>query len=157
MTRHRQALRRLCLAALLLAAIAGPAGAGDEAVLDGAVTRPLALSTSLLDGFPESGIDISFATSKGVEGGRYRGVLLWALVEQAGLAPLPGKNGAIRRTVLVTGRDGYQAALALAEIDPHYEGKAVLLAREADGLRLLVPGDRHGGRNVRDVVRIEVR
>ena len=55
-------------------------------------------------------------------------------------------------------------ALALGEIDPHYAGKVVILAYQggqppssAGSLRLIVPGDAHGGRNVRDVVRIEVK
>ena len=73
------------------------------------------------------------------------------------------RRARLRRTIWVTGRDGYTAALALAEIDPEFEGKQVLLAYRRDGkpidgntLRLVVPGDRHGGRSVRDVVRIEV-
>jgi hypothetical protein len=32
----------------------------------------------------------------------------------------------------VTGRDGYAAVLALAEIDPEFEGKQVLLAYRRD-------------------------
>ncbi|MBV8095295.1 MAG: hypothetical protein JO110_19105 [Acetobacteraceae bacterium] len=70
----------------------------------------------------------------------------------------------LRRIVTVSGRDGYTAALALAEIDPEFEGKQVLLAYRRDGepmpgnqLRLVVPGDRRGGRSVRDVVKMELR
>jgi hypothetical protein len=33
---------------------------------------------------------------------------------------------------VVTGRDGYAAVLALAEIDPEFEGKQVLLAYRRD-------------------------
>jgi hypothetical protein len=65
--------------------------------------------------------------------------------------------------VAVTGRDGYVAVLALAEIDPEFEGKQVLLAYRRNNqpfsnneLRLVVPGDRRGGRSVHDVVRIEL-
>jgi len=148
--------RALALATLILLAPLA-ARADGEPMLDGAVTTPLALTAPLLAGLPSTAIDIAFETAKGRESGHYQGVLLWTLIEKAGLAPLPGKNGDIRRTLVITGRDGYQAALALGEIDPHYEGKAALIAPEgADGLHLLVPGDRHGGRSVRDVVRIEV-
>lgn len=63
----------------------------------------------------------------------------------------------------MTGRDGYTAVLALAEVDPEFEGKQVLLAYRRDGqpmdghaLRLVVPGDHHGGHSVRDVVRIDL-
>jgi hypothetical protein len=54
--------------------------------------------------------------------------------------------------------------LAIGELDPHYEGKSVILAyaggdppASAAQLRLVVPGDVHGGRSVRDVAAIEVR
>jgi DMSO/TMAO reductase YedYZ molybdopterin-dependent catalytic subunit len=47
----------------------------------------------------------------------------------------------------------------MGEIDPAFEGKQVLLAYEGDGkaipLRLVVPGDKRGGRAVKDVVRVE--
>jgi hypothetical protein len=59
---------------------------------------------------------------------------------------------------------GYAVALAIGELDPHYEGKSVILAyaggdppATAAQLRLVVPGDVHGGRSVRDVAAIEVR
>jgi hypothetical protein len=73
------------------------------------------------------------------------------------------RRARLRRTIMVTGRDGYTAVLALAEIDPEFEGKQVVLAYRRDGkpidgnaLRLVAPGDRHGGRSVRDVVRIDL-
>ena len=51
----------------------------------------------------------------------------------------------------------------LGEIDPHYEGKQVILAYSGGeppasfaSLRLVVPGDAHG-RSVRDIESIEVR
>ena len=56
------------------------------------------------------------------------------------------------------------AVLTLAEIDPEFEGKRVILAYWRDGqplpggeLRLVVPGDHRGGRSVREVVKIELR
>ena len=55
-------------------------------------------------------------------------------------------------------------ATPLAELDPEFEGKEVLIANTADGrpmadggLRLVVPGDQRGGRSVHDLVRIVVR
>ena len=65
---------------------------------------------------------------------------------------------------MITGRDGYAVALAVGEIDPHYEGKQIIIAyaggepsASASSLRLVVPGDFHGGRSVRDVAKIELR
>jgi hypothetical protein len=64
--------------------------------------------------------------------------------------------------VRVTGADGYAAVIALAEIAPQFAGRPIQLADHmngapipAPGLRLIVPGDRRGGRSVRDVVRID--
>jgi hypothetical protein len=74
------------------------------------------------------------------------------------------KNSNLKHTLLITGRDGYGVALALAEIDPHYEGKQIIIAyaggepsASMSSLRLVVPGDVHGGRSVRDVATIELR
>ena len=41
---------------------------------------------------------------------------------------MSAKNAALRHTLLITGRDGYAVALAVGEVDPHYEGKSVILA-----------------------------
>jgi hypothetical protein len=96
--------------------------------------------------------------------GRYTGGMLWVLLEKAGLVDEPGKNSNLRHTLLITGRDGYAVALAVGELDPHYEGKSVILAYAGGeppasnaALRLVVPGDAHGGRSVRDIATIEVR
>ena len=52
----------------------------------------------------------------------------------------------------------------MGEIDPRFEGKNVIVAYDkdgkplsaAEGLRLVVPLDHHGGRAVRDIATIEV-
>jgi DMSO/TMAO reductase YedYZ molybdopterin-dependent catalytic subunit len=86
--------------------------------------------------------------------------MLWSVL-QRGSAQGGDPRARLRRTV--TGRDGYVAVLALAEIDPEFEGKRVILAYRRDGQPLpqnelrLVPGDHRGGRSVREVVRIELR
>jgi hypothetical protein len=53
--------------------------------------------------------------------------------------------------------------VALAELAPQFAGRPIQLADHLNGapipdqgLRLIVPGDRLGGRSVRDVVRIDV-
>ncbi len=88
---------------------------------------------------------------------------MWSLLERAGVVATGEPGGQVRQTVLVTGRDGYTAVLALGEISPEFAGKPVILANRMDGrplgpehLRLVVPGERRGGRSVRDVVRITV-
>ena len=97
----------------------------------------------------------------------YAGPLLWAVLDRAGVLgqDMQGMPRArARRIVTVTGRDGYTVVLALAEIDPEFEGKSVIVATQADGkpigsgaLRLVVPGDKRGGRSVRDPTKVVVR
>jgi hypothetical protein len=91
-------------------------------------------------------------------------VLLWDLLAQAGTVDGAGTNSRLRHTLLVTSRDGYSVAIALGELDPAYGNKKVLLAYKGTDnvpsfahLRLLVPGDVHAGRAVRDIASIEVR
>lgn len=164
------ALRRSRAAFLALAFLAGAAlpvlarDAAPPAVLEGAVQTRLELSEATLRSVPTTTVDVDFMTGKGREIDRYAGALLWSLVEKAGLVNEAGKNAVLRHTLLVTGRDGYAVSLSIGELDPHYAGKAVILAYEggtppasASNLRLVVPGDAHGGRSVRDVVRIEVK
>src|SRR5262245_8109425 len=147
---------RAAIAAVLLAVVA-PGLAAVEAtepvVLRGAGKKELALDETLLKSLPSMTVDVSFDTGEGKRSGSYTGVLLWTLVEKAGTIDAPGKNARLRHTLLITGRDGYAAALALGEIDPHYEGKQVVLAYAGgeppasfSSLRLVVPRDVHGGR-----------
>ncbi len=119
---------RLAMAAVLLAAVAPVLAVGQgarPAVLRGAVRHALVLDEALLKSLPAVSVDVSFETGEGKKSGSYTGVLLWALLEKAGTVDEAGKNARLRHTLLVTGRDGYAAAFALGEIDPHYEGKQV--------------------------------
>jgi hypothetical protein len=115
-------------------------------VLEGAVGHRLVLDEALVKSLPAVTTDVSFETDKGKSSGRYTGVLLWSLLGNAGMVDDPGKNASLKHTLLITGRDGYAVALALGEIDPHYEGKAVILAYAGGDspaslaqLRLVVP------------------
>ena len=76
----------------------------------------------------------------------------------------PGDHSGIARgAVLVTGRDGYAAVVALGEISPDLEGKSAIVAYARDGavlpgdsLRLVLPGDRRGSRAVFAISRIDI-
>jgi hypothetical protein len=65
--------------------------------------------------------------------------------------------------LLVTGSDGYSAVLALGEIAPQFEGKQAILADSMNGRplglshwRIVIPGERRGGRDVRNVARLQL-
>ena len=105
---------------------------------------------------------VAFQGEHGQTTGNFGGPLLWTLLDRAGAIPSDVRSH-VRMIVTTTGSDGYTAVLALGEIDPAFEAKEVMLATEQDGkpvsgtgLRLIVPGDKRGGRSVRDVVRIAV-
>jgi hypothetical protein len=155
------------IALLCLALLRGNESRSEPAVaptLEGLVQQRLVLDETFLESFTPVTVDVTFETDKGEKSGHYTGVLLWSLIEKAGLTDIAAKNAALRHTLLVTGRDGYAVSLAVGELDPHYEGKSVIVAyaggnppASIDAPRLIVPGDKHGGRSVRDVASIEVR
>jgi len=106
---------------------------------------------------------VVFATEHGTRQADWTGPLLWNVLTAAGAVDPAKPAEAVRLTVRVTGADGYVATLALAELAPDFAAKPIQLADRLDGaplaghaLRLVVPGERRGGRSVRDVVRIDV-
>ncbi|HVY50397.1 MAG TPA: hypothetical protein VHA07_02445 [Devosia sp.] len=147
----------------MLVSAAG-ASAAETARLEGEVRRPLVFDQATLDTLPVTTIEVSYAAASGVVRGSYTGVLLWDVLKKAQLIDAAGVNARLRHTLLVTSRDGYSVALALGEIDPAYGNRKVLLAYQGsdsltsvEHMRLLVPGDIHSGRAVRDVAVIEVK
>ena len=151
---------------LLLACLAWPAPAPAQGlVITEAVEQTHRIDLADIEKLPAIDLQVSFQTSHGPQQANYTGALLWTLLKGAE----PAGGGAdpkmhTRQTIAVTGRDGYVAVLARAEIDPEFEGKKVIVAYRKDGqqlnggeLRLVVPGDHRGGRSVQDILRIEVR
>jgi DMSO/TMAO reductase YedYZ molybdopterin-dependent catalytic subunit len=158
------------VAALLLFP-GGPVTAGDpsappdsDIMLDGNVKHPQRLTVDTLRKLPAERVEVAFQTGRGMEKSSYTGVLLWALLEKAGGIDDPAKGAELRHTIRITGRDGYVVVLSTGEIAPDFGGKPAMVAYERDGqeladtgLRIVMPGDKHGGRYVRDVAEIEVK
>ncbi len=66
-----------------------------------------------------------------------------------------------RRGIRIAATDGYIVVTSTGEISPDFGGKAALVAYERDGkplddFRIVMPGDKRGGRNVRDIVTITI-
>ncbi len=121
-------------------------------------------------------ITVGFQTGSGPRTETYYGIPLWELINnpKAGGGLKPGnsgvnpKNSFLRQYVLVEATDCYGAVVAIGEIQPNFEGKTVLVAfakKGSDGkvvyladegfARLVVPGDKAGGRyvsNVRNII-----
>lgn len=77
-----------------------------------------------------------------------QGVPLAEVIENAGFDP----NGAV--TVKVTADDEFSAELSGDELNE--DGKAYLVSEDDGSMRLVVFGDSNAGRNVRNVVSVEV-
>ncbi len=99
----------------------------------------------------------------------YTGIKLWDLLSDAGGATVTSaKNDILSKYVVATGSDGYKAVFSLGEIDPSFGNQPVMVAyadtggqlgpHGSDGLaRMVVPGDKAGGRYVSDLVNLDVR
>jgi len=155
-------LRTLVLLALL--AMAPAVGAQDPTVeVTGIGSAPIRLSQQALAAMPAAERDVTFETSKGPATRHYKGVLFWDVL-QANKA-LDGQKPAeqLKKTFLVSARDGYQIAFSIGEIHPDFGNLPLMLVTAVDGKpldggwRLVAPGDKRGARAVYEVVKIELR
>jgi hypothetical protein len=152
----------VALAGLMLAWAAPALAADIDLVGPGGQHKTIAAVD--LTKLPAVSEHIAFQTEHGDRAADYAGPRLWDLLQSAGMADAAAPRDLLRDAILVTGSDGYGIVVAMGEIEPHFEGKSIILVQKMNGqplsggeVRLAVPGDRHGGRSVRDVVRIEVR
>ncbi len=178
MPHAKAAGRTLRRAVLLLAvlALAHPAAAQDSAppkpadsaappapvAFSGAIKTPRTLALTDLQALPAVTVEVTVATSQGPRKITYTGALLWPLLQAAAPVDAPGRATEHQHVLMARGGDGYAVAVAFGEMDPHLEGKQVLIAYAMDGHplpapRLVVPGDSHAGRDVRGLAAIEVR
>jgi len=141
------------------AAVAAP----SEVTIKSKLRSELHLSLAEIEKMPAMDVRVSFQSMHGEETATYTGPLLWDVLAKAQAYDPARPRSRVGSVVKLIGRDGYTVALALAEIDPEFEGKRVILAYRKDGerlpkqeLRLIVPGDKRGGRSVRNVATIVV-
>jgi DMSO/TMAO reductase YedYZ molybdopterin-dependent catalytic subunit len=157
------AVFRLGAAALAFGVFLAPAAwADDDLALSGPGGQSATLSAADIAALPHVKLTVT------IEGktATYDGVPLEALLERVGAPSGKALRGpALRDIVVVSGRDGYAAALALAETDPAMRKEQVLLADRMDGQplapsagpwRLVVEGDQRAARCVRMVAKIAV-
>lgn len=131
--------------------------------LTGLVSHAGTFTLADLEAFPKVTVTIN-AQPLGAHS--FGGALLYSLLQQAGIMTVSTrKNDLLRKAVLITGTDGYGAAIALGEIIPRFANKQVILAYEEDGkplpqadgfARLVVPGDAFAGRYVSNVAQVAV-
>ena len=128
----------------------------------GDISRPLVLAAEDLAKMPRASVSYS-------EHGppvKYEGVLLYEILKRAG-APLDDqlRGKALASYVLAEARDGYQVVYALAEFDPAYNDRQILVADTANGkplessqapFRIVVPTEKKAARSIRMLERITV-
>lgn len=138
-------------------------GAAGPLSISGSVAHPQVYDASALEKLPATHVVV---TTEGEHGGpkqaAYDGVLLWLLLDKAGLVDAPGKKTKPLHVFLARGADGYAVALSIGEIAPMYEAKQVIVAyaqdgKALDGLKLVVPGDKRAARFVHDLANIDVK
>jgi hypothetical protein len=96
----------------------------------------------------------------------FEGAPLTRLLELAGV-PMGDtlRDARLTEVLLVKAADGYKGAFALAELDPAFASRQIILADQRDGKQLdskdgpfsvVAPGDKRPARWIRQVVRLEL-
>ncbi|MCC7046454.1 MAG: hypothetical protein IT562_07070 [Alphaproteobacteria bacterium] len=141
---------------------AGPGGPSTQFTLTGGTNGPATYDLPALQSRPSVHIDdVQFFSGQNLSQQMdFVGVSLWGLLTDAGIDGFD----VLTSYLLVTGTDGYQVILALAEIDPALTGRDYIVAYEVNGAglgsggfaRLVLPGDLRGGRYVSNVASLEI-
>lgn len=110
---------------------------------------------------PAQHADVSYQTDRGVVTAGFTGVLLWSPIGAAGGIDGSSKSAELRHAIRITAKDAYVVVTSTGEIAPRFGNKAAMVAYQRDGkllgdFRIIMPGDKHGGRNARDVVSIKI-
>ncbi len=132
--------------------------------VDGQVLNPLRLTIDAIkQNYTAKTIDVTYKSGEDTVNASFTGVKLWDILSSA----QPNLNADVKNDnlstyIVATGSDGYQAIFAWGEIDPDFGHQNILVAYEQDGkaldgLRLVVPGDSHGGRYVSGLINLSLR
>jgi DMSO/TMAO reductase YedYZ molybdopterin-dependent catalytic subunit len=139
-------------------------GYSPQFTITGQVQTPATYDQDSLAALPHSKENVTFLTKTGSQSGSFTGVLLWDLLNKAGIQSDPTRNGQFQY-IEVTGTDCYQVVLALGELNPNFGGEQVLVADGENGAplgsdtgfaRLIVPGDKFGARDTFWITNIQV-
>jgi hypothetical protein len=170
-------LRSLLAALLLLAGLAGvPALAQTSTsasppappffAVTGQVKTPKFVDVWALRHLPHVNQNVTYFAAGKVENDTFKGALLWDLLQSVGIVTDPTiKDDILRKTIVVTGTDGYVAVFTTGEIDPGFGGNQILVAYEVNGeplgsegpAQIVAPGDKAGGRFVHNIASIVVK
>jgi DMSO/TMAO reductase YedYZ molybdopterin-dependent catalytic subunit len=142
---------------------ASPASAAVLIQVAGDVARPLNLTAEELAKLPRQTVQ-----AKGHDGvdSQFDGVPLVEFLAKAGVPTGKDVRGqAMALYVVVEAADGYRAVFAIAELEPAFTDRVILLADHRDGkalsaregpFQIIVPGEKKHARWVRQVIRLKV-
>jgi hypothetical protein len=169
-------MTRALSAALLLISVSAfplhaacPGGVSKNFAVSGEVTKRAVFDLSDLEQFPPAQQNVTYFAAGSVVTEAFTGVLLWDLLNKApvnGIVTNPNiKNDILHKVIIVTGTDCYQSVFGAGEIDPFFGGSQIMVAYATGGkslgddgfARIVVPGDKAGGRFVSNIASIEVR
>lgn len=137
-----------------------------EAVVkvEGEVLKPLSLSISDLSKMKR--VDVSMKDRDG-KTQQYSGVPIFEILQQAGVTvgkELKGEN--LTKYMLVRCSDGYELVFSLAELDPSFTNRVVILADSKDGkpladgigpFRLVAADENKSARSAHEVTNLIIR
>jgi hypothetical protein len=155
-------LERAAASAVALFLLMGPVGAQSPVLLfEGKVKQPQRWILDDLKKMPAEHATVSYQTDRGVVTASFTGVLLWSLIAAAGGIDDSGKSAELRHSIRITAKDDYVVVISTGEIAPDFGAKGAIVAYARDGkplddFRIVMPGDKHGGRNIRDVVSVNI-
>lgn len=144
-------------------------GASTGLRLSGAVNKSKSFTPASLSTYQTSKITMTYFSGKdGLVTKTLIGVPLLDLLNEAVVkTDSTRKNDILRKYLAVTATDCYQVVIALAEIQPNFGGEQAMVAFETvdetgeivplDDMRLVMPSDKAGGRNVSNMNSIVVR
>jgi len=148
-------------------------GASPGFKLGGKVSNPKSFTTATLGQYQSSKITVSyFSGSSGLVTKTFIGVPLYDLITEAGvITDSTRKNDMLRKYLEINATDCYQVIVAVAEILPATGGQQAMVAfgaadetgaivplDDSEGaVKLVMPGDKTGGRDVFHLSSIVVR
>jgi hypothetical protein len=126
--------------------------------------QTITVSAATLAGLPRVKVEAKEHDGKAAT---YEGVLLGSILEHAGVPrgeKLRGK--ALRAVVVITASDGYEVVFTLADTDPAFTDRVILLADKKDGkplpehegpFRIVAPAEKRPARWIRNVLTIAIK
>lgn len=153
---------KILLVALSLASQVPAVAPTSTPALEVAGKAPVLLTPQLLQGLPRAQASVPATEHGGAA--TYEGVTLRSILTEAGLPEGRDIRGEyLCWVVTLEAADDYKVVFALAELDPAFRDRLVLLADTRDGaplsaqeapLKLVVPDEKQPARWIRQVTRI---